>query len=252
MNRFKTGLCSVSFRKNTAEEIVEAVASAGLDFIEWGSDVHAPHDGTKNLQNIAALCDRYGIRCSSYGTYFRIGQTDLAELHGYISAAKLMGTDRLRLWCGVKGSAVTDENEKKELFANCRKAAKIAEDEGVTLAMECHSWTYTDTAETIVELMEEVDSDNFRMYWQPSQYRTFEENVRHIKLTGKYVKDIHVFNWEKDYRYPLADAVSQWQEYLSHIDGDHTLLLEFMPDDSIESLAAEAEALHSIIKGEVQ
>ena len=39
----KTGLCSVSFRKLTVEEIIAAVKDAGLDGIECGGDVHVPH-----------------------------------------------------------------------------------------------------------------------------------------------------------------------------------------------------------------
>jgi len=250
MGRFKAGLCSVSFRNNSPEEIVRAATAAGLRFIEWGSDVHAPYDDTEKLSEIVRLQHKYGIICSSYGTYFRIGQTDIRELDGYIDAAKMLGTDLLRLWCGVKGSAVTDADEETELFGICRKAARIAESKGVTLAMECHQWTYTDTAESIVKLMDAVNSDSFRMYWQPNQYRTVEENIKHIEMTGRYVTAVHAFNWLEDRKYPLADAVSVWQDYLARLAGEHHALLEFMPDDRIDSLSAEADALRQIIKGE--
>ena len=40
MNYFKLGLCSVTFRKKTAEEVVEIAKKAGVDYIEWGADVH--------------------------------------------------------------------------------------------------------------------------------------------------------------------------------------------------------------------
>lgn len=246
MGRFSTGLCSVSFRENSPEEIIRAAGAAGLDFIEWGSDVHAPYTDTEKLQNIAKLQREYGISTSSYGTYFRIGQTDISELCGYIRAAKLLGTDMLRLWCGVKGSADTDAHEKKSLFDSCREAASIAESEGVVLAMECHMGTYTDTAETIVQLMNEVNSGSFRIYWQPNQYRTREENIRHINMTRDFVTVIHAFNWERDKRYPLADATDIWCEYLSYIKGEHTVLLEFMPHDDICELETEAAALRSI------
>ena len=252
MGRFKPGLCSVSFRGNSPEEIVRAASAAGLEYIEWGSDVHAPFDDAERLHNIAKLQEEYGIKCSSYGTYFRIGQTDIDELERYVDCAKILGTDLLRLWCGVKGSAVTDENEEKELFDICRKAAAIAEKNGVVLGMECHQWTYTDTAESIACLMDAVDSESFRMYWQPNQFRTFDENIRHIEMTGKYVTAVHIFNWEGDKRLPLADAASTWQDYLSRLDGEYPVLLEFMPDDKIESLGEESVALRNILKGELQ
>jgi len=112
--------------------------------------------------------------------------------------------------------------------------------------MECHMWTFTDTAETITELMDEIRSENFRMYWQPNQYRTKEDNIRHIKMAGDHVTAVHVFNWSGDKRYPLADAKKEWCEYLSCLEGEHTVLLEFMPNDDISELISEAAALRDI------
>ena len=247
MKKFIPGLCSVSFRKNSPEEIITAMHDAGLMHIEWSSDVHAPCTDKDKLKNIANLQKHYDIECSSYGTYFRIGENKAEELNNYIHAADILGTKLLRLWCGTKGSASYETEEKKLLFENCRSIAKIAEESGITVAMECHQWTYTDTAESIAELIIETGSPNFCMYWQPNQYCSAEDNIRHIKMTEKYVTAIHAFNWERDKRFPLSDAVDTWTKYLSYIDGEHHLLLEFMPDDSIKSLRREANSLRTII-----
>jgi len=249
MGRFKTGLCSVSFRKNTAEEIIDAAVRARLGYIEWGSDVHAPCRDLDRLQKIAELQRECGVSVSSYGTYFRFGQNDLSELRDYFAAARVLGTDELRLWCGTKGSANFSTEEKENLFESCRTAARMAEAEGMTISMECHQWTFTDTAESIVELMGAVESPAFRMYWQPNQYRAVEENLSHLKMTAQYVTNIHIFNWEGDKRYPLTDAADTWRKYLSMIDGAHSVLLEFLPDDNIDSLGREAEALKIITDG---
>ena len=37
---YNLGLCSISFRKHTPEEILRAMKEVGLSVIEWGSDVH--------------------------------------------------------------------------------------------------------------------------------------------------------------------------------------------------------------------
>ena len=224
------------------------MADAGLECVEWGSDVHAPYTDTENLSHLASMREEYGITCSSYGTYFRIGETPADELYGYIRAAELLGTRLIRLWCGTKGSAAHTPEEKAELFCECRRVADIAEKCGVTVAMECHNWTYTDTAESVLELMDAVASPVFRMYWQPNQFRTFHENVSHIKQTGGFVTAVHAFNWDESDRLPLADSADVWAEYLSNLDGEHPLLLEFMPDDNIASLRHEADALRRIIE----
>jgi hypothetical protein len=55
-----------------------------------------------------------------------------------------------------------------------------------------------------------------------------------------------VFNWSGKEKYPLADATEIWKKYLAELGGYKTLLLEFMPDGSIDSLKREAEALRVI------
>ena len=241
---YKLGLCSISFRKNSPEEILSAMKEAGLSVIEWGSDVHCPPE---RAGEISVLQNQYGIKCCSYGTYFRIGVTPIEELNKYIVAAKTLGTDVLRLWCGDKNSEDHTESEKRELFTLCKTAMEIAEAKGVTLCMECHNNTYTNRKESALELMKAIDSKHFRMYWQPNQHRSEEENIAYAKLLAPYTIHIHVFNWKGKEKYPLGEAKGIWREYLSCFAEERTLLLEFMPDGKIESLETEAEALREII-----
>jgi sugar phosphate isomerase/epimerase len=236
-------LCSISFRKHTPEEILRAMKDAGLSVIEWGSDVHCPPEKAEAL---ARLQKQYSVACCSYGTYFRLGVTPICELGQYIKAAKALGTDVLRLWCGNKNSEDYTESEKKALFSACKASAEIAGEEGVTLCMECHNNTYTNTKESALELMQAVNAPAFRMYWQPSQFRSEEENIEYANLIAKHTVNIHVFNWKGTEKFPLQEAVEIWREYMKAFDGSHTLLLEFMPDNRIESLGAEASALREI------
>ena len=94
---FNTGLVSISFRSLSPEQIVDYMLEAGLRYVEWGSDVHAKMDDHEALQRIVALQREKGIICSSYGTYFHLGQDPLSELPDYIAAAKILGTNILRL-----------------------------------------------------------------------------------------------------------------------------------------------------------
>lgn len=245
---YSLGLVSISFRKWSVEEILEAMKNADLKVVEWGSDVHAPCNDTENLKKIVALQAEYGIKCCSYGTYFRLGVTPIEELEGYIKAAKILGTDILRLWCSDKGSAEFTEEEKQALFEEGRRAAKIAEKHNVKLCMECHNWTYTDTLATALELMATVSSPNFKMYWQPNQFKTDEENFEYAEQIAKYVEIVHAFNWKGKERFPLADGVDLWKKYLERLNINKPLLLEFMPDNEIESLKTEADALRKIVE----
>ena len=243
--RFDLGLCSVSFRNHAPEEILRAMKAAELSVIEWGSDVHCPPEKAEAL---AALQKRHGIKCSSYGTYFRLGVMPICELEQYIRAAKTLGTDILRLWCGNKNSEDYTEGEKKELFLACKAAADIAEQNGVVLCMECHNKTYTNSKESAYELIQAINSPCFKMYWQPNQHKSETENLEYARLLSPYTEHIHVFNWKGKEKNPLHDAKLLWQKYLGCFAADKTLLLEFMPDGRIESLKTEADTLKEIVK----
>ena len=246
-NKYNLGLVSVSFRPHTSEEILEAVKDTCLSFIEWGSDVHAPCHDTARLYEIAQLQRKYGISCSSYGTYFRLGETPIGELESYIAAAKILGTDILRVWCGNKRGDEYSDAERQGFIEECKAAAKIAAENGVKLCMECHRGSYTQRLADALALMREVDSPAFRMYWQPFQWQTEEENLVYAEAIAEYTEHIHVFQWKCDKRFSLHDGIEEWRGYLGKFDTPRTLLLEFMPDDKITTLESEVKALRTII-----
>ena len=246
MKKYNTGLVSISFRSLTPEQIVDYMVGAGLRYVEWGSDVHAKKDDIETLQRIAALQQQKDIICSSYGTYFRLGQDPLSELPQYIAAAKMLGTNILRLWCGNKKSTDYTAEEKAAFLQECCAAARIAEENGVIFCMECHNNSYTQLLEGALELMEAVNSPAFRMYWQPNQNNSIAENIDYAARIAPYTVHIHAFKWIGSAKYPLAEGAADWTEYLKVFEGEHGLLLEFMPDDSPERLTQEAAPLNQL------
>ena len=240
------GLVSISFRDQRPESILQACRREKLEFIEWGSDVHAPRHDIAQLEQLAALQKQYGISCCSYGTYFRLGHSPIAELPQYIHAAKILGTNVLRLWAGRKKLSDFTAGERAAFIAQCRQAAAIAQEANVILCLECHRRSCTETKEGALALMEAVRSPNFRMYWQPNPDISLADNLDYIAALNPYITHIHVFNWSADQRYPLQEGLEVWKQYLSALSGDHHLLLEFMPDDAIGSLASEAKALNTL------
>lgn len=246
---YRFGLVSVSFRNLSPQQILQEMVNSGLSVIEWGSDIHAPATDIEKLSKISELQKEYGIICCSYGTYFRLGETPTEDLDNYISAAKILGTDVLRLWCGNKSGADMTEYERIKLILECKKAARKAEERGVTLCMECHKKTFTENCTDAVWLMNEVDSDNFKMYWQPFQWMSAEENIINARKISPYAVNIHVFNWRGTDKFSLSEAKGEWRSYLKEFSKPRTLLLEFMPNGTIEELYEEAESLKEIAGG---
>ena len=249
MNKYRLGLVSVSFRNHTPENILSAMRDAGLSVIEWGSDVHAPAYDREKLLEIAELQKKYGIECSSYGTYFEFGKNSLDELPAYIEAAKILGTDILRLWCGNKSGYNMTDGEREELFALCKAAAKVAEESGVTLCMERHEKSFTERGEDALLLMNTVNSPSFRMYWQPALALSPEENVELAKMLSPFTENIHVFNYHDGARHTLFEVVDTWRAYLREFSTPRTLLMEFLPDNRLETLKTEADALREMCCG---
>lgn len=243
---FKTGVVSVSFRALSVDEVIRYTKEAGLHAIEWGSDVHAPYADLERINYIAKAQKEAGLYCSSYGTYFKLGQQDTEELRGYIAAAKILGTDILRLWCGNKNYSDMTEEEREYIISESKKAAKIAEELGAVLCMECHNNSFTDSLDGALCLMKSVNSTAFRMFWQPAINRSVEDNVEYAKAIAKYTYNVHVYYYEGGVKHPLADGADSWRKYLACFSGNENLLLEFMPDNSPDSLMAEAKTLNML------
>lgn len=248
MTNYNLGLVSVSFRRHSPIQILSAMKETKLSCIEWGSDIHAPCKDVQRLHELAELQRQYNITCCSYGTYFRLGTDDINELEDYAAAAKILGTDILRIWCGDKRSSLYSESEKQEFLERAKNSAILAQKLGVKLCMECHNNSFTETLDGALTLMETVNSRHFRMYWQPNQFVNKQTNIQYIQTISPYVENVHVFNWQGNNKYPLSQSVNTWKEYLSRLAAPRNLLLEFMPDDKIESLTQEAKALCQIIE----
>lgn len=244
-----TGLVSISFRKHSVDELVSASKDAGLSMIEWGSDVHAGHDKVKYAAEATRAA---GLSVSSYGTYFRLGVDPVDSLKLYLDDAGVLGTDIVRIWAGNKGYGQFTPEMRTALLDDCVKAARMAEEAKVTLCFECHPNTYTDCLDGALELMSSANSSCIGMYWQPNQNHDLEWNLAYARGISKYVKVIHVFNWNilndgSLLRKSLSEAEDIWLKYLQELPADAAKLLEFVPDDSLASLYTEAAALKIIV-----
>lgn len=244
---FDIGLVSITFRNVAVEDVIRMAAEAGLRHIEWGSDVHAPYNDIQRLRQIGELQKQYGVRCCSYGTYLDI--MSIEDLPAYIDAAKLLGTNVLRLWAGNKSPEKWTVEEKELLFSQCKQAAMIAEAAGATLCLECHRNSYTEAGESTLELIKAVDSPAFQMYWQPNPDASAAENIAYARLIQKYTVHIHAFHWKGNHAYPLAEGADDWKAYLKEFSADHLLLLENLPDYQPGTLLREADSLRKILEG---
>ena len=189
MNYFKLGICSVTFRKKTAEEVVNLAKKAGIGFIEWGSDVHVKT--LNDAKNVKALCDEADIKISSYGSYFNSAKYDEGKWIDTCKIAKEMNAEYIRIWLGKKNSQVTSEKEYNLLLENTKKMCDIAKDYNLLVCPECHDNTFNNNTDAILRFIGDLQKDNFKTYFQ-SRYFRMEYDLDRIDRTFDYIENVHV------------------------------------------------------------
>ena len=189
MNYFKLGLCSVTFRKKTAEEVVELAKKAGISFIEWGGDVHVKT--LFDAKKVKALCNEADIKISSYGSYFNSAVFDESKWTYTCEIAREMGAESIRIWLGKKNSQVTSDKEYNLLLENTKKMCDIAAGYSLTVCPECHGNTFNNNTDAVLRFRKDLQRDNFKTYFQ-SRYFRMEYDLDRIDRTYPYIKDVHV------------------------------------------------------------
>lgn len=241
------GLVSVTYRKLTPAAIIDLAARAGLDCIEWGSDIHVPQSDPTNARRVGEMTREAGLTVSSYGSYYRPGMGQ--DFAPYMEAACALKAPVIRIWAGTKGSASVDAATRAAWASEAKAACRMAAAAGLTVAFEYHHGTLTDTAASALELIHAIDEPNCRLYWQPEFAKPGELILSDLDAVAHLVEVCHVFTWNPDHsRRPLADGREVWREYLSRIPAweGKPLLLEFVPNDDPDLLAQEAAALREI------
>lgn len=244
----KAGLVSITFRGLTPERIVELVAGAGLQGIEWGGDIHVPHGDVKRAEEVRRCTIAHGLEVAAYGSYYRLGSGMAFEPVAETAAA--LEAPVIRVWAGGKGSADTTADEREAIVEESRAIADVAARAGIRVAYEYHRNTLTDTSTSALSLLQAVNHPNVYTYWQPPVGISVPERLDGLNQMKPRLSHIHVFAWAtkdgKVDRLPLWAGEAEWNDYLKHVKelpGERYAMLEFVKDDAEASFLADAKTL---------
>ena len=242
----RPGLCSVTFRQLTAEEVIEATAAARLEVIEWGGDVHVPPGDAERAAEVARLTSDAGLAVASYGSYFRAGAAE--SLTPVLDSAAALGADRVRVWAGRVDSGDATPDEYAQVVARLSDAAVEASERGISLALEFHRGTLADNPDAVLRLLADVDSPALTTYWQPSVDAPDAVALAEYDAVAAHTSAVHVFSWwPAAERLRLHERADLWRGLFAAAAAQPTpprdALLEFVPDDDPALLASEAETL---------
>ena len=62
----KPGICSVTFRDKSPEEVIALSVASGLKGIEWGADVHVPLGDLEHTLRVGELTRAAGLEVAGY------------------------------------------------------------------------------------------------------------------------------------------------------------------------------------------
>ena len=243
------GLVSVTFRKKTPLEICDLCVKAGLKAIEWGGDVHVPAGDLDTARSVREMCAERGLEICAYGSYFRVGD-DIAEFIKCRDTASELGAPVIRVWCGRKGSAEADAAYRSMIVDSLGSICEKAAEKGLIVAPEFHGGTLTDDPESVEALMDATaDISNLRYYWQPRWDWDETTRLATLKKVLPRLAYIHTFTWEHTpeiIRLKLYEGENMWKKALAMAPDSHALI-EFVKDDSDESLMQDAACLNGWI-----
>ncbi|PWH06277.1 sugar phosphate isomerase [Brachybacterium endophyticum] len=257
----RPGLCSVTFRDLSPQQVVDHAARAGLVGIEWGGDVHVPPGDTKTAEQVRDLTEQAGLAVASYGSYLRFDGEDRAhqvEADSVLAVARALQAPRVRVWAGSAGSRETPAEERERITERIRAFAAQAGRSGIEVGLEFHGNTLTDEVGSTLRLLEETDRDGaepeegrVRTYWQPPQDMPDESALETLRAVLPRTSSIHVFSWwPGSTRLPLAERSELWRRAFDILRAEGSprdALLEFVPGDDPALLAREAATLRDLL-----
>lgn len=246
------GLVSVTFRQLTAGDILRLVAEAGLQGIEWGGDIHVPHGNVAVARQVGRQTREAGLRVVAYGSYYRLQESERAGLSfsAVLDSAVALGAPVIRVWAGQRGSAQADGAYRAGVVADARRVADLAGEAGVTVALEFHGNTLTDTNAAAQQLLREIDHPRVASLWQPHREEFGGPNREGLRGLLPWVRHVHCFHWRYDgatvTRRPLAEGAAEWREYLTILRAagrSLDVLLEFVAGDAVEQFRQDVATL---------
>jgi 3-dehydroshikimate dehydratase len=245
------GLLSVTFRRLGVEEIAALASASGLSAVEWSGDVHVPPGDDAAADRAVKAAADSGLVMTGYGSYHWAGDDPASAFEPVLETALRLGAPSVRIWAGRSASSDATPEHRARVIDGITAAVERAAAVGVTVALEFHGGTLTDTAQGAAALCAATGA---RSHWQPPVGDSDEDALRGLDVVLPHVCAAHVFAWgPSGARHPLARRQALWQRALARVatvPGDHPVLLEFVSDDDPANLHRDAATLLDLLSAD--
>jgi 3-dehydroshikimate dehydratase len=268
----KPGMCSVTLAKCSVEEVLEIAVQGGLQGIEWWGNGHVPHGDVACARRVRDLTAAAGLEVSSYGSYYRAGVCEAAGLSfaSVLDTAAALGAPTIRVWAGDRDTCKADEAFIQSVLDDTNRIADLAAKQGISITFEFHGGTLTDRNETAIQFAARVPHPNVFFSWQPPHGYSLEHCLEGLRGLLPRLSTVHMYHWtigsyeentlnetvqplvypDDFYRHPLSEGADRLRSYCDLIQKtgrDHFMLLEFVKDDLLDQVFADARTLAELI-----
>ncbi len=251
---YKTGVCSVTFRNLPVEEVIGLTLDAKLEGIEWGADIHVPPGDYNQASRVAKLSEQVDLEVASYGSYYKLGEYERNNhlFEEILETAVHLKAPSIRVWAGTLGSEEAGDRYRMGVVEEARRVAKLAEQKNISINLEYHRNTLTDTKESAAKLMKEIDYPHVNLYWQPAEGQPIKQRLESIEDLIPWLTNIHVFQWTVKDRLPFRKGLQEWQLYFNQLEkfnkSDRYFLIEFVKGDDKRQFIEDAKTLKALVE----
>jgi sugar phosphate isomerase/epimerase len=251
------GLCSITFRSLTPEDVIDLAERAGVQGIEWGADVHAAPGGGADVAALGQRTRDAGLAVASYGSYLGMAPSSDAQIDAVLDSAEALGAPMVRIWAELGVTPDSAADDRRRVSEHTAVLVDRIAERGLVATLEFHPGTLTETAWSANELLDAVARSELRTHWQPDPSLAPGTALAELSAVTAHLAHLHVFAWGTggiDDRRPLADGAALWVPALelagregAAVPGDRYALCEYVRGDDPEQFVADARVLRSWI-----
>jgi 3-dehydroshikimate dehydratase len=250
------GICTMSFPKNTPDEVLGILEGSRVRMVEWsGRDYHLPPSTPENsVRELTRRCASSGLTTPSYGSYFNAYHQPAGDFERVLDVTCALGASTVRIWSGDwddpgEMGAMSDDQVKR-LAGNAAVLADMASRRSVRLAFEYHLHYPTCGAAEVMRVIHESGHPNVHTYFQmlTESRRSVAQNVADLETVWPRLANVHVHYFEEENLLPLNRGAHMWRPLLAKLKSlgySGPLYLEYYKDYTPEMMNADLAFLEA-------
>lgn len=246
----RPGLCSITFRGLSPDEVLAVAVRAGVEGIEWGADGHVPPGATALAAALARRGRADGVEVVSYGSYLGMAPTaadEDATVAAVLDTAEALGAPMVRIWTELGVTPDAPAGDRARVTERTASFVDAIAARGLVAALEFHPFTLTHTAAGTNALIDAIGRPELRTHWQPDPSVPVDAALRELDAVRPRLAHLHVFAWGPggiEERHALEAGAGLWRAAVARTAAaDRFALCEYVRNDDPDQLVADVATL---------